>query len=166
MCYCFLSWLDFLKIPHLDQWKMEYDKIWSLHYWAIRALYGNHRNRDELNALSARAMPDDWVNYCLIKIMVNAASTGVPSGLHNPMSIHGNREIWNPNQLFFFYASICICKIGCQSIANILYTIARNIKFAWLNWNQLNPNLNEAIDLLSFQAVAARARGFLPGGAL
>lgn len=111
-------------------------RLRSLHYKALKVVYGP-RSRDELDQISNRATPDEWVDYSLAKLMINCFNTCLPTSLHQCLSSQSYTERRQMGKIFTYDSSHR--RVGRQALANRLSVISRKINFSWLNQN-LNPH--------------------------
>lgn len=55
-------------------------KVKSIHYKALRMIFGRNLTREEIDKISGRATPDEWSDFCLGKPLINVVQSGVPRG--------------------------------------------------------------------------------------
>jgi len=106
-------------------------KVRSVHYKALRIIYGKNRSRDELDQMSERATPDEWSDFVVAKQFINIVRTGQPRRLYSDLISQSFIERRSPNMLLVYDTSLK--KIGCQAFPNRLNVISRCIKFPWLS---------------------------------
>jgi len=116
-----------------------------VHYKAMRIIYGGDKAHSELNGMSGRATPDEWVDYSLGKMMIGIVKTGFPSSLHQSLMSQSYEEP-RPGKTFIYFKSSK--QIGRRSLPNRPAVISRQIKFRWsdcdINKHFIRVNLKRA----------------------
>jgi len=103
-------------------------RVRSVHYKAMRLVYGRSLTRDELDCY--RGNPDAMSNFNLAKQMCNIINSGLPSRLYGHLCGNLFFERRHPNRGLFYDDSVR--KIGKQSLKNRLSNVSKCLKFDWL----------------------------------
>jgi hypothetical protein len=106
------------------------NRVRSAHYRALRLLYGKEKTRDDLDATSERATPDEMSEYSLAKLTAKMYLVNAPARLLKNTMNNAYKVSRKPGQLFFYDTSFRM--IGRQCLANRLPCITKQMKFKWL----------------------------------
>jgi hypothetical protein len=110
-------------------------KLKSAHYRALRVIHrSKDLSRDELDAISCRADPEEMSYFNQAKILAKMVINRTPSRLYENVMQNSYTERRYPGRVLFYDSSHK--KIGRQSFKNRLSAVSKQMKSEWLFSNQ------------------------------